>query len=106
MNDNILLEKAKKIIRGGHIYFHIFFLNVGANLLPVTAYYVVRNNAVFHIDPVTFSEEPTGDNLEEMLNCKPLGEYDKKKVVPYDMLGYIDAKKLADVLAKWKFYRN
>ncbi len=85
-----------------HLYFHIFFLNVrdDGDLLPVITYYVVRQNEVFQVEPTggQFEETATGDNLEDLADCKDLGEYAKEKIAPYD-LGYINAKKLADVLA-------
>jgi hypothetical protein len=40
------------------LYFHLFFLNVKGDLLPVTAYYVLRRNVVYQICPTTFEEKP------------------------------------------------
>lgn len=85
-------------MRDNYLYLHLFFLTVGGDLLPVVTYYVLRDEVVFQVNPETYKETPTGDAPIELMGCKSLGEYSRKKIMVYDF-GYIDVKKMLEVMS-------
>jgi hypothetical protein len=76
------------------LFRHIFFLSVRGELLPCFAYYVIRENKVYHINMKTLDETPSGDKIYATLGeCEHLGDYEQKKIeyfesdyIPYSQM--------------------
>lgn len=85
----------------GKLFQHIFFISVRGDLLPHVSYYTVKNGKCLLINPETFEEQESGDDLIKLFGeCKNMGEYDAAKIVKYDV-DYIPYDRLVMKLRKW-----